>query len=557
MARQQIVRLTAIPGVILALLVALFVCYPLVRMVLATILPGDKRVVLQAYAEAFANPTVLSAIWGSIWLTAASLLFGVPLALLLGWITSSTDAPLARALSTLPTLTLALSPLVGAIGWLVLLSPRVGVLNLVIRAVLDLHTQTGPLNAYSLPVIVMLMTFYIVPYIYGPAHAAFLQIDASLQEAGRVCGAGPLATLWTVTIPVLRPAILAGALIGGVMAAAMFAIPLILASGTGLNVLPTQIYYYVNQEGRTGPAMALACLLGAATIPAMLLYFRVLAGARFVTVSGKGARSARVRLGLLRWPASAIVLLYLFLALVVPAVSLVYLSLIGFWSSNVFSQKLSFAQYRALIDFPSAMDGLINSFWMSLLASAMAVGFGVAISYRRLRRPHLGNRVLAFFAALPLGVPSIALGLAFLIAFAGGPLPLYGTAALMVIAYTVHVLPMAMRNSDAGLRQLSPELEEAALVCGDTRSGVLLRILVPIMRQPLLAVAGLAFITLYRDISISILLYTPATTPSSVALLGIFDEGSITGAAAYSVVVTIISTATVALVIWASHSRTA
>ena len=112
-------------------------------------------------------------------------------------------------------------------------------------------------------------------------------------------------------------------------------------------------------------------------------------------------------------------------------------------------------------------------------------------------------------------------------------------------------------NSDAGLRQLSPELEEAGLVCGDTRSGVLLRILVPIIRQPLLAVGGLAFITLYRDVSISILLYTPATTPSSVALLGIFDEGSITGAAAYSVVITIISAATVALVIWASRSRTA
>jgi iron(III) transport system permease protein len=341
------------------------------------------------------------------------------------------------------------------------------------------------------------------------------------------------------------------------MAAAMFAIPLILASGTGLNVLPTQIYYYINQEGRTGPAMALASLLTAVTIPAMLLYFRVLASGRFVTVSGKGTRPNRIKLGFLKWPASALVLLYLFLAMVVPTVSLVYLSLISFWSSNIFTQKLSFTQYRALVDFPSAMAGLVNSGWMSLLASIIALGFGVLISYRRLRNPHLGNRVIAFLASLPLGMPSIALGLAFLIAFAGGLLPLYGTAGLMIIAYVVHVLPMAMRNSDAGLRQISPELEEAALVCGDTRFGILMRILVPIMRQPLLAAWGLAFIILFRDISISILIYTPATTPSSVALLSIFEQGSITGAAAYSVVITIISVVAVGLVIWASRSRAA
>ena len=168
-------------GLLLGVLVAVFVGYPLVKLVLNTIVGVDGSGAFQPYVDAFASPRSLSAIWGTIWLTAVTLACGMPLALLLAWITSSTDAPFARALSILPTLTLALSPLVGAIGWLVLLSPRVGVLNVAVRALFGIDAEIGPFDAYSLPVIVMLMTFYIIPYIYGPAHAAFTQIDSSIQ----------------------------------------------------------------------------------------------------------------------------------------------------------------------------------------------------------------------------------------------------------------------------------------------------------------------------------------------------------------------------------------
>ena len=119
----------------------------------------------------------------------------------------------------------------------------------------------------------------------------------------------------------------------------------------------------------------------------------------------------------------------------------------------------------------------------------------------------------------------------------------------MLAVYAVHVLPIAMRNSDAGLLQVSPELEEAGLVCGDSRVGVVTRVLLPALRRPLLTAWGLTFIILFRDISMSILLYTPQTIPSSGSLLAIFDQGWMTGAAAYSIIVTVISAAVVALII--------
>jgi iron(III) transport system permease protein len=526
-------------GVLLGLLVLVFIAFPLAQLAIEAI--GSGGAFFHPYREAFASPVAWSAVWGTTWLTILTVVIAVPLATVIAWITSSSDAPLMRGLSALPTLSLALSPLVGAVGWLVLLAPRVGILNLILRSVLGLEVDTGPLNAYSIPVVVMLMSFYVVPYVYGPVHAAFVQSDASLIEASRVCGASPSSAFFTIIIPVLRPAIFAGALIAGVMAASMFAIPLILSSGTGLRVMPTQIYQYINQEGRPAPATALASLLSLATILVTIAYLRAIGGARYVTVTGKGSRRFRTSLGRWRWLASALVLAFVGLSFLVPLASLIYLSLVGFWSGNIFSQPVSFEQYRKLLDFPAAMPALFNSTWLSGAGATLAMILGLIISYRRLRRPNINNRVLAFVSALPLGVPSIVLGLAFLFAFTGAPFPLYGTAAILVLAYTVHVLPISMRSSEAGLRQIAPELEEAGRVCGDTQAGVMRRLLAPLMKQPLLAAWGLTFIVLFRDVSISVLLYTPATTPSAVALLSIFDQGWITGAAAYSVIVTAIS----------------
>ena len=542
-------------SLLLGLLVAVFIAWPLAHLVVQALTPGPQGAggIFDSYREAFTSPVAASAIWGTAWLTVTSLCFGIPLALLLAWITSSTDAPLARRLGMLPTLTLALSPLVGAIGWLILLTPRIGIVNVAIRSLTGSSADTGPLDAYSLPMIVMLMSFYVVPYIYGPAYAAFSRIDASLGEAAHACGASVWDTLWTVTLPVLRPAILAGALIGGVMSASMFAIPLILASGTGLHVIPTEIYHYINQEGRFGPATAMASLLSAVTVTAMLLYFRLLGRGRFVTVSGKGSRRARTRLGIWRWPATLLVLAFLFLAMIAPLLALAHLSLVDIWSSDTFRQALSFEQYRKLADFPSALPGLWNSGWLAAAGASLALALGALVSYRRVRSPTRENRALAFFSSLPLGIPAIVLGLAFLQAFTGGWLPLYGTAFALIAAYAIHVLPMAMRNADAGLLQVAPELEESALVCGDSRAGVIGRIVAPLLRQPLVTAWGLTFIILFRDISISILLYTSDHTPSSVVTLAMFDQGWMPGTAAYSIIITLISAAVVAAML-RSHS---
>lgn len=527
--------------------VVLLVAYPLTRLVWRTIYAAESGgFTLAPYQEALSSPITLDAIWGTLWLTTATLLVAVPLAVLLAWITSSTDAPLAKRLAVIPILSLAVPPLVGSIGWLVLLAPQAGLLNILIRTAIGSAEREGPFNAYSLPVIVMVMGLYTVPYIYGPVYAAFNRLDGEMQEAGWITGGRPFTIARTIVLPVLRPAILAGTLIGGVTAASTFVIPLILASGTGLRVLPTLVYQMVNQEGRVEPATALASLLSLFTITGLLFYRRALREGSFVTVRGKGFRPAHVRLGRWRWAATTILLLFVLFAIVLPMLALLYISMVGFWSSKVFEQTLSFSQYARLFDRPFAFQALLNSGWLSVAGATLAVLIGLLVAYMQLRRPGRTNGFLSFLATLPLGIPAIVLGLSVLYSYTGGPLSLYGTPAILILGYCAHMLPIGVRNGEAGLRQISPELEEAALIAGDTTGGVMRRITLPLMLPPLLAAWALAFIVLYRDLPISILMYTAGTIVSSVSLLNIFEQGSLPAAAAYAVVITLVSS----VVVW-------
>lgn len=515
--------------------------YPLGRLLWQTFWSPGEGLTLDAYREAFSSATAVSAIWGSAFLTLASLLLAVPLAVALAWITSSTDAPLARRLALLPLISLAVPPLVGSIGWLVLLAPRAGLVNILLRNLLDLGTDTGPLDAFSVPVLVLVMALYVVPYIYGPVYSAFLQLDASLQEAAQAAGAGFFAVAKSIVLPVLRPAILAGTLIGGVTAASTFVIPLILASGTGVRVIPTLIYQLVNQEGRAAPATALSSLLSVFTIVGLFLYMRAIGQSSFVTVGGKGVRAKRVHLGPWQWSATVLLLTFLALAIGLPLLALLYVSLIGFWSAEAFQQSLSLIQYVTLPSRPFVLPSLFNSIWLAAAGATLAVAIGLVVAYVQLRNPTNVNRALSLTATLPLGIPAIVLGLAVLFAYTGYPLPLYGTPSILILAYCLHMLPVGSRYAEAGLRQIAPELEEAGRVFGGSPFTVFARIILPLVREPVLAAWTISFIILFRDLPISILMYTASTIVSSVSLLNIFEQGSLPATAAFSIVITLIS----------------
>ncbi|MGH3757773.1 ABC transporter permease [Actinophytocola sp.] len=548
-----------LPTLAVVALLAVLIGYPIGLLLWRTIVPEDRPAqparLFGPFVEAFTNDATLSALWGTLWLTAIVLVIAVPLAVLLAWAASCTDAPLAGKLAFLPIISLAISPLVGAIGWLILLSPRAGLLNVLLRSVFGMDSVDGPLDAHSQPVIILVMVLYIVPYIYGPTFAAFARIDGSLFEAARASGASTMTAVRTVVVPVIRPAILAGTLIGGVSAAAVFAIPLVLAGGTGLRVIPTLIYQAVVGEGRLDIATALASILGALTIVGMALYLRALGPASFATITGKGLRRLRIRLGGWRFVLTGIVVVYLCLSIVLPLGALVYLSFSGFWSANVFSQPLSLGQYDLILNSTEHIRALVNSGWISALAASLALLLGSLGAYVALRRGGRVGKSLSYGFILPIGIPPIVAGVAILYAFVGPPFPLYGTVAIMVVGYVVIALPVSFQYAESGLRQIGRELAEAAQTVGDTPGGTLLRITAPLVRRPLFVAWGIVFINLFRDLGVSVMVYTPQTLVAPISLLGFFETGSLPTAAAYSVVITVVSGVVVWVILFLNHER--
>lgn len=537
-----------VPIILIVLLLTPLLIYPFGMMIADTF--GTAGLTLDVLRQTLTGSTGRSAIWGTLWLSTVTVLVAVPVAVSLAWVTALTDAPLARRLALLPVLSLAVPPLVGTIGWLILLSPQAGLLNVLVRDVFGLEGPTGPFNAFSLPVIVMLMVLYAIPYIYGPVYGAFRKVDANLLEAARVSGSGGFKAFRQIILPVVRPAILAGALIGGVMAASNFVIPLVLASGTGLRVIPTFVYQLVNQQGDTGPAVILGLLLTVLTIAGMLLYLRAVGrGSSFTTITGKGLRVPKIVLGRRGYIATAGLLGYLVLAIVLPMLCLAYMSLTGYWSGQLFDQPLSLRQYPLTFERPFAWTALGNSAWLGAAGATLAVTFGLTIAAaHHARRSSRVLSGLSVLATLPMGVPAIVVGIAFLTAYSNGPVVLYGTPLLIVLAYCIHQLPIGLRNADSALRQVAGELDEAARMAGARPVARAKDVYLPLLRQPLLAAWATCFIILFRDLPITVLLYTPQTIVSSIGLLNIFEGGSMPGTAAYAVAITLVSMAGVVVV---------
>lgn len=533
---------------VVAVILILTVLYPLLRLAWESVtgVSAGHSGLFANYRAAFALPGTLTSVRGTVLVTVESVAIALPVSVGLAWICSSTDAPLARAVAWLPVISLAISPLTLALGWLVLVSPRSGVLNVLLRDLFGSTALTGPFSASSGITVVIVLALHVIPYMYGPVYAAFCRVDANLVEAARSTGASGFTAFLTIVLPIVRPAILAGTLIAGVNAAASFSIPYILSGASGVSVLPTSIYSQVLAEGNTGLATALSSILTAITLIATLIYIRLLGRGSFATVGGKGLRPMRVALGRWRYPTAVALVAVLVLSFILPLAALCYLSFVGLWSVNVFSQPISFVQFQQIFDDPGALGAIWNSAWISAVSATLSLAVGFAGAIVLLRRRGLSGNLIRICFTLPLGVPPLVTGLAMLTAFIRPPLDLYGTVGLIVLGFAVLAMPVAFQYSESALRQVAAELAEAAAVTGHSPLSTLMRVTLPIVRRPLLVAWGTIFIILTQEIGVAIMVYTPSSIVGSVWMFNYFTSGLLPTAAAYSLLLTVMS----ALIVW-------
>jgi iron(III) transport system permease protein len=271
---------------------------------------------------------------------------------------------------------------------------------------------------------------------------------------------------------------------------------------------------------------------------------------RLVTVTGKAGRLKPIPLGRWKWAAYLLCFGFAFLGLILPMAILIYTSVLKWFTANPFAGMYTLRNYGYMLESASTVRSFWNTLMVSGLGAAIGVALGVVCAYFTLRVQPRGHRVLDFFVSLPFGVPGIVLGLGLLWAYAYLPLPLYGTLAIIIVAFVTRFLPYATETVGGQMVQIDKSLEEAAWVSGATRIGSVRKVLLPLIFPSVQGAYFLLFMAFFREISSAILLYSASTAVISISIWSFFEQANWGQASALAVVATLIIFIAMALINW-------
>jgi len=510
---------------LLVVVLLVLVVNPLARLVWTSFQDPSGGLTIANYAAAYGRWRNVEALINSliVGLSAAGLglVFGVPMA----WAVSRTDMP-AKGLVWAAVLGTFIMPnYLGAIAWMLLAGPNAGWLNRIYKSVTG--AEAGPFNIYSMPGLVFVIACYSFPYVFVFARTAFDLISSEMEDAASTLGAGLWRTTRRVTLPLALPAILAAFIVAFLEAIALFGVPALIALPGRFQVVTTMLWQFFEFPPRVAVAAAYSMPLLLITILLFWLQRRVMARQGYVALTGKGGERRLVPLGRARWAVLGYCLLVTTLSFFVPMVVVVQAAFAKAWGRGFSMDNVTLRNVRfVLFDQPATRDATWNTFLYAAAASIIALALAVAIAYIVRRRLVPMGAVLTQVAMAPFVIPGIVLAIGFYAAYTSRPLLLYGTAWILVLAFATRFLPIAYANSDAAIRSLNPELEDAARILGGSRWLTLRRVVAPMLARGLAGAFILVFIPATRELSSAIFLYTTGTQVLSVLLFDKSDEGN-------------------------------
>jgi len=509
----------------IAILVFL-IASPMVRLVVSSFQePETGRLTWSNYIEAYGRARHLQALWNTLQFGAGvavlACLFGVPLA----WAISRTDMPAKGFICLMVFGAFIIPPYLGAIGWILLAGPNAGWLN---KAWMGLTgAESGLFNVYSMTGLIVVVAVTSFPYVFVFTSAALDLVSSEMEDAANILGAGTMRTTFRVTLPLVLPAIVGGLIISFLEAIALFGAPALIALPARFQVVSTQLWQFFEYPVRVEQAAAYAMPLLLITI-AMFWLQRTLLGRRgYTTVSGKGGERRTIRLGPWRWVMLGYALFVCALAVFLPMIVLMQAAFAKAWGRGFSFDNLSLQNFRyILFEQTQAQNAIINTFVYSGVTAFAAIALSLAIAYVVTRKLVPWSNVLAFLCMAPFVIPGIVLAIGFYAAYAPPPLALYGTATILILAYTTRFLPIAYTSSAAGMRSINPEMEEAVRILGGGRLTAIRRVLAPLLKRNLAGAWILVFIPATRELSSAIFLVGPNTRVISVMLFDLSEEGN-------------------------------
>ncbi len=497
-------------------------------------------------AKVLSQPDTYEALMNSVIIAAGVTFFSTIIGIFFAWLVSRTDLPFKETMKLLFIVPFMLPSFIGALAWKMLLSPRAGYLNKIVMDLLGLDDPVSIFNIYSLGGIIAVETMYLFPFVFIQVSGALERMDPTLEESARISGAGLFTITRKITLPLMLPSIVAGALLVALYSLAHFGVPAILGMEAGIYNIPTKIYEKVYQSAgsfmaiRTGTVLSSILVTSAAVI--LYVQSRILKAGRFQVIAGKSMRPMLLKLRGLRIPLLVFSILYILITVVMPTVTIFLVGMLKTYGLSFSLENMTLENLKyILFSWKLTRDSIWNSLYLSLGAAFVTMLAGTLISYVLVKMKVRGKFFLEFLGVLPFSVPGTVIALGMILMWSGKfGLNLYNTAWIIFVAYIARYMAFSLKSNSAALEQVHDSLEEAARACGATHWQALRHIVLPLIKPGMVAAFFLIFLPALRELTTSVLLYGPHTRTIGVAIYTLNEDGQTVYAATLASVALVI-----------------
>ncbi|MBI4593714.1 MAG: iron ABC transporter permease [Candidatus Rokubacteria bacterium] len=508
---------------------------------------SEQGATLAHYVTVFTEPSLQKALWNTLvvafWVGLAAVAIGAGLA----WLTARTDLPGRRVIRGLVLASFVTPPFLGAFAWVMLAGPNAGLLNKLYRSL----TGSGdPLvNIFSMTGLIFVIAIYTFPYVYVMIANTLELIASDLEEAAAILGASRFRVAATITLPMVLPAILSGFILAVLQALALFGSPAILALPAGFHTITTQIWSFFQYPPKVEMAAAFSIPLLLATALLLQLQKMLLGRRGYAAVAGKSGQRRTIPLGPWKYPAFLGVMLLMACAIFLPYGILAKAAFARAWAQPLSWENFTLANWSfTFFQYSATQSAIVNTLELGVMTATTGAILAALLAYIANRKLIAGHQALGFLALAPVVIPGVVLAVGLFIAYTRPPLVLYGTLWILFVAYVTKEMPIGYSQSDTTFKGIHPELEDAARVLGAGRLRVLREVTGPLARSGIIATWCFIFIGVIRELSASIILFTPATKVMSVVIFDLKEEGQFGAIAVLGLFMLVMTFATVVLV---------
>ena len=489
-----------------------------------------------------ASDEAVTALENSLLVAGTSSIAALAIGTAMAFLCARSNVPARKLVYIAGIMPLFLPSYVGALAWVIIAGPSAGLFNVLMR---DLGIEF-PVDIYGIGGLAYTLAIYNAPYAFILVHGALSMMNPDLEDAAGIHGASLGRTFRHVTLPLALPAVLGAAMLVFGLAIENFAVAEVIGTPGNVITLPTLIFRLMNAfPVRGNEAAAVAIALTIVVIAVTLLQRTLISGKSFTTITGKGVKPRLISLGRWRWPAFSFAMMYFAAAVIVPMAALVLVSIqrsqfMPSFASLLRSNALSGQAFVEVLSSPLTRDAILNSVTVSLTSASLGVALSFCLAYAVYRSRIYARAGIEYVAMLPLAIPALVFGLGLLWTWLVMPIPIYGTLAVLIVAFVAHEIPQGYRGVSSVVMQAHVDLEDSAVMLGASRPRAVAHVTLPLMKVGLTSTFLLLLLLGMRELSVPLFLFTTDTRLLSIAIFDDLENGLLQRAAAVSIVYTVL-----------------